>query len=78
MITLKILVLAYMPGSFKGTDGKQVEWNQVLVKVGESQPFKVGCAVDLKKYEGKTVEASFEIRVNKEMVPRLKLTEIKA
>jgi len=73
---LEAKVLAYMPGTFKGDDGKPVEWNNVLIQTPEGEVVKISTAVDTSPFTNKDCILNVQLRAYQDLKPKLKLLDL--
>jgi len=74
-IALKVRVLEYKEGSFKGKDGNDVQYNSALVRF-DGTVLKMTAKVDLSKYLDKDVDVAVEIAKGANDAPKLRIIGI--
>lgn len=74
-ISLKVRVLEYTEGSFKGKDGNTVEYNSALVRF-DGTVVKMTAKTDLSKYLDKDVSVAVEISKGMNDAPKLRIVGI--
>jgi len=74
-ISLKVRVIEYTEGSFKGKDGSTVEYNSALVRF-DGTVMKMTAKTDLSKYLDKDVVVSVEISKGMNDAPKLRITGV--
>jgi len=71
-IALKVRVLEYKEGSFKGKDGNDVQYNSALVRF-DGTVLKMTAKADISKYLDRDVTLAVEIAKGANDVPKLRI-----
>lgn len=77
MFELECVVRAFIPGSFKGNDGKDVVWNNLLVQFANGKVCKLPTTVAESEFRtGEKHLLNVEINVDRELRPKLKVVAV--
>jgi len=74
-ISLKVRVLEYTEGSFKGKDNQDITYNTALVRFA-GLVLKMGTTVDLSKSLDKDVVLDVEVRKGMNDAPKLRIVGV--
>jgi len=74
-IALKVRVLEYKEGSFKGKDGTDVNYNSALVRF-DGTILRMTAKADLGKYLDKDIDVAVEIVAGANSAPKLRIVGV--